>query len=60
MKKLLNKVNSSELLQEAAELYKAAFSTTNMQLRYKYMREGDACKKIAKELLKWETLTNGF
>ena len=60
MKKILNKINSAELLKEAAELYQAAFSTTNLNLRYKYMQEGDSCKKIAKELIKWETPTRGY
>lgn len=60
MKKILNKINSKDVLGEAAELYEAAFSTTNLTERYKLMQEADACKKIAKELLKWETPTRGY
>lgn len=60
MKIVTSKLNSAELLKEAAEHYKAAFSTPNLQQRYKLLQEGDSLKKIARELIKWETPTRGY
>lgn len=56
MKKLLNKVNSEELLQKAAELLQAAFSSQNMGTKYKMFNEANDLKNIAKIIYKYETM----
>lgn len=56
MKKLLLKTNTNELLQEAAELLKAAFSSNNMEQKYTLYKEAEDLKKIAKIIYKWEEM----
>lgn len=56
MKKILNKVNSEELLQMAAELLQAAFASQNMSTKYKMFNEANDLKTIAKILWKYEEM----
>lgn len=56
MKKLLNSISSEQLLKEAAELLKAAFSANNMGLRYNLFHEANDLKKIAAIIYKYELM----
>lgn len=56
MKKLLNSISSEQLLKEATELLKVAFSTNNMGQRYKLFHEANDLKKIALIIYKYETM----
>lgn len=58
MKTLLKKISTDELLQEAAELLKAAFSCNNMGQKYKLYQEANDLKYIAKKLYKYEEMIN--
>lgn len=58
MKKILNKINSDEILAEAAKILNAAFATQNMGNKYKLFQESNDLKKIAKILYKYEEMEN--
>lgn len=60
MKKILECISSDTAFKAAQKLYEAAFQTQNLTLRYKFLQEGDSCKRIARELVKWETPTRGY
>lgn len=56
MQKILKKINSDEILNEAAELLKAAFSNQNMATKYRLYQEANDLKYIAKKLYKYEEM----
>lgn len=58
MKKILSKLNSDEVLEEAANLLQAAFQTQNMGKKYTLFQEANDLKFIAKKLFKYEKMND--
>ncbi len=56
----LKEINYNKILDEENQILKRAFASVNMSHKYKLYQEAKILHKIAEELQKWETMTNGF